>query len=91
MQLKKRKSMAEITKGTGEVPSTKTMGESAVPSANIPKGAELAVKANLSALKKVAKPAPKMEAMEEEVVGPGIPVKSSKYKEAIQKRINKKK
>lgn len=90
MQFKKRKPMAEIVKKTGAVPSADLTGESAVPSANKVKGAELAVKANLASLKK--KPsvssAEKVESQEEMPTAKGP---SSKYQDAIKKRLNKKK
>lgn len=88
--MQKRKSMAEIMKKSGEIPSTSISGESAVPSANKIKGAELAVKANLASLKKpsAVPSAEKIEAQEEL---PSAKGPSSRYKEVIQKRLNKKK
>lgn len=89
MDVKKRMSQKEIIKKSGSIPSASVTGESAVPSANKIKGAELAVKASLVSLKKASVPsAQKMESMEEvaEAKGP-----SSRYKEVIQKRLNKKK
>lgn len=90
MHLKKRMAQKEIVSKTGSVPSADILGESAVPSASKIKGAELSVKASLASLKKssAVPSAEKYEAQEEIPAAKGP---SSKYKEAIQKRLNKKK
>jgi transcriptional regulator with XRE-family HTH domain len=91
MKIKKRMSQKEIAEKSGPVPSAnKIEAMDDVPSANKVKGAELSIRANLSALKKQAKsPVPSADKLEVKEDVPQAKLPSSKYKQAIQKRLKK--